>query len=232
MSHRIGLIAGAGRFPFLVADGARRAGCETVVIGLRGLASPELRHVADRFYWSGVVRLGRWLRIFRKERVSRAIMAGSVKKSEMYGHFRILRYLPDWTSIKLWFFTVQDRRNDTLLRAAAASNHPAGWVGLGTDFQYFSSGDFLFDGEEHARMVNSYSIIWAPVRFLEAAFARLGLSARAYHRILKVSRTIADLEGSSRIRTAHLAEAIQYRILDRYGRHATVRGPGEGLVFH
>jgi hypothetical protein len=46
-------------------------------------------------------------------------MAGSVRKSEMYGRFRLLKYLPDWTSIRLWFFQVPDRRNDTLLRAAA-----------------------------------------------------------------------------------------------------------------
>jgi UDP-2,3-diacylglucosamine hydrolase len=119
LDNPLGIIAGAGRFPFLVAEGARKAGRPVVVVALRGLASPDLRQSADRFHWSGIVRLGRWIRLFRKSGVHEAIMAGSVRKSEMYGRFRMLRYLPDWTSIRLWFFEVTDRRNDTILRATA-----------------------------------------------------------------------------------------------------------------
>jgi magnesium chelatase family protein len=52
-------------------------------------------------------------------------------------------------------------------------------------------------------------------RLLETAMAKFGLSARGYTRILKVARTIADLEGAEAIAPPHLSEAIQYRTLDR-----------------
>ena len=52
---------------------------------------------------------------------------------------------------------------------------------------------------------------------LRTAITRLGLSARAYHRILKIARTIADLDGAAELAPKHVSEAIQYRSLDRRG---------------
>ena len=115
----LGVIAGAGAMPLMVVEAAKRAGQRVVVVGLRGWADPALRDLADVFYWSGVSKLGRFIRLFLRERAYRAILAGSVKKSDMYGRFLILRNLPDWTTIKFWFLRAPDRRNDSLLRTMA-----------------------------------------------------------------------------------------------------------------
>ena len=56
-------------------------------------------------------------------------------------------------------------------------------------------------------------------RLLEAAVSQLGLSARAFMRVLRVARSVADLEGATHVRTPHLAEAIQGRLLDRETLH-------------
>ncbi len=74
------------------------------------------------------------------------------------------------------------------------------------------------NAQMHSRLIREYCKLNTPGNaLLKNAMEKLGLSARAYDRILKVSRTIADLEKSEDIMTEHLAEAIQYRSLDREG---------------
>lgn len=118
----LGLIAGSGQFPLLVLQGAKTAGLRVVVVGLRGCYDAAVRNAADVFHEAGIARLGQWIRIFRREKVLHAIMAGQVRKAQMLALPRWrqwLAYLPDWTSIKVWYWAAADRRNDTLLRAVA-----------------------------------------------------------------------------------------------------------------
>lgn len=76
--------------------------------------------------------------------------------------------------------------------------------------------DVYCNAQMSSKLIRKFCILDdAGNALLKNAMERLGLSARAYDRILKVSRTIADLDGSDSIRPDHLAEAIQYRSLDR-----------------
>ena len=78
------------------------------------------------------------------------------------------------------------------------------------DFKIFSNSELT------AGLIEKFCRIDDDSRkLLEMAFERLGLSGRAYGRILKVARSIADLEGEENIKSSHVAEAIQYRSLDR-----------------
>jgi magnesium chelatase family protein len=80
----------------------------------------------------------------------------------------------------------------------------------------FSGEGIYCNAQMRPRQMKKHAALDAESRtMLESAMVRLGLSARAYNRILKVSRTIADLDGESRILPSHIAEAIQYRTLDR-----------------
>jgi len=81
--------------------------------------------------------------------------------------------------------------------------------------RYAGSGIFT-NAQMHSKQIKQHCALSESVReVLRAAISQLNLSARAYDRILKVSRTIADLAGSEEITTAHVAEAINYRSLDR-----------------
>ena len=116
----IGLIAGHGRPPFLVANGVRQAGRKLAVIGLRGLASDRLRDQASEFRWCGITRVGRWISTLRSWGVQEAVMIGAVRKREIYSPLRLLRYIPDLRTAKIWYVRVRkDKRDNSVLLAVA-----------------------------------------------------------------------------------------------------------------
>lgn len=107
-----GLIAGNGRFPFLVLEGARSQGIEMSVIALREEASPELERTAKRLHWVGLGELGRTIDLLHEEGVTRAVMAGQVK------HNKIFSIRPDWRFAKL-LLTLPRKNTDSLIGAVA-----------------------------------------------------------------------------------------------------------------
>lgn len=119
-AERVGLLAGAGRFPFHFVDSARQRGIEVVCVAIAGQADRGLAGVVDRLYWTGVAKLGRMIRLFRRERIDCVVMAGKVRKVAMFDAWRVLRYWPDWRMIRVWFAKRRDNRDDSLLLAAIA----------------------------------------------------------------------------------------------------------------
>ncbi len=116
----IGLIAGEGVFPILVARGARAAGKRVICVALAGSATDALRDEVDEFKWVGVLRLGQWIRKLRRGDCSQAIMVGRVTKTRMYSRFRYFQYIPDVTTLRLWFTVLRrDKRPGAVLRAIA-----------------------------------------------------------------------------------------------------------------
>ena len=120
-SNILGLIAGQGRLPFLVADGARAAGLQVVCAAFRDQAAPTLAQHVDSFHWVPVARPGRWIKCLRRNGVTSTIMVGRVAKKRIYTPWRILQYLPDWRAFRIWYSRLRgkDKRNDTLLTALA-----------------------------------------------------------------------------------------------------------------
>jgi DUF1009 family protein len=120
MSEPLGLIAGEGVFPLLVARGARAAGRPVICAALSGSATPMLEAECDRFKWVGVLRLGQWMRMLSRHGCREAVMVGRVRKSQMYRRWRYLRYVPDWRTIKLYFTVLRrDKRDHAVLEAVA-----------------------------------------------------------------------------------------------------------------
>ena len=114
----LGLIAGNGRFPFLLLDAARAQGLAVVVAAIREETDAEidLRAEADRgitVHWLSLGELSRLIELFHKEGVTKAVMAGQVKHKQIFSSIR-----PDWRLAKL-LLNLRTRNTDMLLGAVA-----------------------------------------------------------------------------------------------------------------
>jgi UDP-2,3-diacylglucosamine hydrolase len=115
---RLGLIAGNGRFPFLLLDAARARGLRVVVAAIREETEPEIdaRAAADpgiSVHWLSLGELSRLIETFQREGVTRAVMAGQVKHKQIFSSIR-----PDWRLAKL-LLNLRSRNTDMLLGAVA-----------------------------------------------------------------------------------------------------------------
>ncbi|MFO1023424.1 MAG: UDP-2,3-diacylglucosamine diphosphatase LpxI [Planctomycetales bacterium] len=117
-NQRIGLLAGAGRFPIAFAEAARARGLSVCCVGIEGLASPELMSLCDEYHRCGLAKIGRAIRLFRRSQVSLAVMAGKIEKTVLFNPFRWVRLLPDWRAFHMWVhYAKRDKRDDTILMA-------------------------------------------------------------------------------------------------------------------
>jgi len=107
------LIAGNGRFPFLVLEAARSQGIEMAVIALKEEASPELEALSKRLHWVSLGELSKAIELMRQEGVKHAVMAGQVKHNKIFSAIR-----PDWKLAKL-LFSLPRKNTDSLIGAVA-----------------------------------------------------------------------------------------------------------------
>jgi DUF1009 family protein len=108
-----GLIAGSGKFPFLVLEAARAQGIEMAVVAIREEASPELERAAPRLYWVSLGELGRAIELLRGEGVTRAVMAGQVR------HDKIFSAIPPDARMAALLAALPARHTDALIGAVA-----------------------------------------------------------------------------------------------------------------
>src|SRR3977135_273026 len=114
MPERWGLIAGNGRFPFLVLEGARSQGLEMAEIALKEEASEELEKFTSRLHWVSLGELSKAIDLMHQEGVTHAVMAGQVKHNKIFSSIR-----PDWKLAKL-LLSLPLKNTDSLIGAVAS----------------------------------------------------------------------------------------------------------------
>jgi UDP-2,3-diacylglucosamine hydrolase len=112
--HKLGLIAGNGKFPFLILEAARAQGFEVVVAAIKEETAPEIEdRGATSVHWLSLGELSKLIETFQREGVHRAIMAGQVKHKQIFSSIK-----PDWRLAKL-LLSLSTRNTDSLLGAVA-----------------------------------------------------------------------------------------------------------------
>ena len=117
-SKHIGLIAGWGRFPILVARALKRQGFQVYCVGVVGHADPQLDEICDGFRWVGLAKTSSQIRYLRRNGCADATLAGKIFKTLIFKKFGIVRHFPDLGFIRCFYSSLirnTDRRDDTLL---------------------------------------------------------------------------------------------------------------------
>jgi DUF1009 family protein len=136
----IGLVAGWGRFPIVVAQSLKLQGYAVHCVGLHGHADPALREICDSFLSSGPARLGAHIRFFRRRGVKHATLAGKVFKHKLlFGRFGWLSLVPDLRTFLAFmphFVLGKKNRNDDALLTAVVETFAQGGIHMApaTDF--------------------------------------------------------------------------------------------------
>src|SRR5947207_15369009 len=111
---KYGLIAGNGKFPFLVVEGARRSGASLAIVAIKEETDPKIEEIAEVITWVGIGQLGKMLSFFKEQGVEKAIMAGQVKHVQIFSGA-----MPDMRMVKM-LWNLPRRNTDALIGAVAA----------------------------------------------------------------------------------------------------------------
>jgi DUF1009 family protein len=139
-SRRIGLVAGWGRFPIVVAQALKAQNYEVHCVGLHQHADSSLRDICDSFITSGVARMGTHIRYFRRHGIDQATLAGKVFKHKiLFNRFGWLSLVPDFRTLRAFFplfFLGQKNRNDDTLLSVVVQEFAKGGITMApaTDF--------------------------------------------------------------------------------------------------
>ncbi len=110
---KFGLIAGNGKFPFLVLEGARKQGVSLAVVAIKEETDQRIEEIAEKVVWVGIGQLGRMISFFKQQGVEKAIMAGQVKHVQIFSGS-----LPDLRMVKM-LWNLPQRNTDALLSSIA-----------------------------------------------------------------------------------------------------------------